>query len=167
MIKFMNIVDKISEHSNKIATLLCIIIMSLIVVITFMGVVFRYVLLSPIQWVVEADGYLMVWGALIGASIGIRFEQHIGVKLFLKKFPINSQLYIRLIVNFLISLFVVIIILAGFYYAFSCGLNQVSATLHIPMFFPYMILPMGGAMILIQVFRLIVIDLFKLKKTYL
>lgn len=57
------------------------------VVIVFAQVVFRFGFHASLPWSEEAARYLMVWIAMLGASIGIRRKGHIGVEALILIFP--------------------------------------------------------------------------------
>lgn len=44
---------------------------------------------SILQWSPELINHLLIWGALFGASMGVRSNTHIGVDVLVKKFPKN------------------------------------------------------------------------------
>ncbi|HSC71435.1 MAG TPA: TRAP transporter small permease, partial [Candidatus Methylomirabilis sp.] len=54
------------------------------VVVTTLGVFFRYVLNNALPWAEEADRYLFIWLSFVGASITMRHKAHIAVDLLLR-----------------------------------------------------------------------------------
>ncbi len=57
---------------------------SAMVIVTTMGVFFRYVLNNALPWAEEADRYLFIWLSFVGASITMRHKAHIAVDLLLR-----------------------------------------------------------------------------------
>ena len=57
---------------------------SAMVVVTTLGVFFRYVLNNALPWAEEADRYLFIWLSFVGASITMRHKAHIAVDLLLR-----------------------------------------------------------------------------------
>jgi len=57
---------------------------SAMVVVTTMGVFYRYVLNNALPWAEEADRYLFIWLSFVGASITMRHKAHIAVDLLLR-----------------------------------------------------------------------------------
>ena len=54
------------------------------VVVTTLGVFFRYVLNNALPWAEEADRYLFIWLSFVGASITMRHKGHIAVDLLIR-----------------------------------------------------------------------------------
>jgi TRAP-type C4-dicarboxylate transport system permease small subunit len=54
------------------------------IVVTTLGVFFRYVLNNALPWAEEADRYLFIWLSFVGASITMRHKGHIAVDLLLR-----------------------------------------------------------------------------------
>ena len=57
---------------------------SAMVVVTTLGVFFRYVLNDALPWAEEADRYMFIWLSFVGASITMRHKAHIAVDLLLR-----------------------------------------------------------------------------------
>jgi TRAP-type C4-dicarboxylate transport system permease small subunit len=57
---------------------------SAMVVVTTLGVFFRYVLNNALPWAEEADRYLFIWLSFVGAAITMRHKGHIAVDLLLR-----------------------------------------------------------------------------------
>ena len=57
---------------------------SAMVIITALGVFFRYILNNALPWAEEADRYLFIWLSFVGASITMRHKAHIAVDLLLR-----------------------------------------------------------------------------------
>ena len=57
---------------------------SAMVVVTTLGVFFRYVMNDALPWAEEADRYLFIWLSFVGASITMRHKGHIAVDLLLR-----------------------------------------------------------------------------------
>jgi len=58
-----------------------------LVMVTVVGVFFRFVLNSPFPWVEEVQMILVVWSVFFGASIAIREKGHIAVEIFFDATP--------------------------------------------------------------------------------
>ncbi|KUK32991.1 MAG: TRAP-type C4-dicarboxylate transporter [Thermotoga sp. 47_83] len=54
----------------------------MLIFLTFFQVIMRYCFNSPISWLEEFLGVLMIFFALIGAAWGVRFSIHISLELF-------------------------------------------------------------------------------------
>ncbi|MBL8705936.1 MAG: TRAP transporter small permease [Rhodospirillales bacterium] len=55
----------------------------------------RYVMNQPLVWVEEAATYSFIWGAFIGASIGLKQDRHIKIATFVGFLSPRSQALMR------------------------------------------------------------------------
>ncbi|PUU87508.1 MULTISPECIES: TRAP transporter small permease [Halanaerobium] len=129
MNKILNLIDKVIKY-------LIITFLTLMVVLVFMQVIFRFVLNNPLQWSEELSRFLFVWISFLGASLALKQGQHLGIDVFLKLFPRKlSKFFIFL------SYIFILIFLVGISYKGVGVLNivsrQRSASLRIPMIYPY------------------------------
>lgn len=76
-------------------------IAAIVLTITFQ-VFTRYVLNRPIIWVEELAVYSFIWGALIGASLGMKHGRHVKIETFVGHLPARAQMASRVLVNLII-----------------------------------------------------------------
>lgn len=62
----------------------------------------RYALNQPLVWVEEAASYAFIWGAFIGASLGLKSERHIKIQTFVGFMNPHGQALMRCLTNVLI-----------------------------------------------------------------
>ncbi|MDR2820729.1 MAG: TRAP transporter small permease [Desulfovibrio sp.] len=75
--------------NTKMNTIMCgvmFVTFTLMVIITFFQVIFRYLLEYPLAWSEEVARYLFVWATYTGASIAFYEGKHINVTLFTDTF---------------------------------------------------------------------------------
>jgi hypothetical protein len=56
-------------------------------VLVFLQVLFRYVLDAPLDWSEEMSTFAFAWMCLLGASVGLRYDQHPRLDILLILFP--------------------------------------------------------------------------------
>jgi len=56
-------------------------------ILVFLQVVFRYLLDAPLDWSEEMASFAFVWMALLGASVGLRNDEHPRLDIFYQVFP--------------------------------------------------------------------------------
>lgn len=61
----------------------------------------RYVLNQPIVWVEEASTYAFIWGAFIGASLGLKQDRHIKIATFVGMLRPRAQALFRCLTHVL------------------------------------------------------------------
>ena len=62
----------------------------------------RYALNQPLVWVEEAASYAFIWGAFIGASLGLKSDRHIKIATFVGFFNPRGQALMRCLAGVLI-----------------------------------------------------------------
>jgi TRAP-type C4-dicarboxylate transport system permease small subunit len=72
-----------------------------------------------LQWSPELINYLLITGALIGGSIGVKTNTHIGVDVLIKKLPNKLSFWISVATHVLSTGFMLYICYYGFYYILS------------------------------------------------
>lgn len=106
--KILSIVLFVIEH---FATILFILFFLSVVIQVF----FRYVLNLPLTWSEEAARYLNVWAVLLGASLSVKYKDHLRVDLIdglVKRWPYRAQVVFYFITTAL-SLLLVLSFLDG------------------------------------------------------
>lgn len=133
----MKILDRIEEG-------FCGIALFATVVILFINIVLRYLFKSGTSWSEELIKYLMIWTTFIGASICVRKGDHVSIDLFVGCISQRARKAAELAVYFVSLLFTA----AMAYYGvrtvlFTINTAQVSPALQIPMWIPYLAIPLG------------------------
>ncbi len=121
-------------------------------------VIFRYVLLSPLQWSEEVSRMMSIWVAYGGASYAFRRGAHIGVTALVDRLPKGAGRFAKLSGDLLVIAFFVVVLIYGSQLALSMrGITSVAAG--IPMIIPYSALPIGSALVIIRLGQLFYYDL--------
>lgn len=122
---------------------------SLLVIIVFMQVLFRYVFQSALPWADEAARYCFIWLIYLGGTITIRKGMNITFDLLLSSLSKKIWARVFIIVNICCELFLFIMVVLGIN---LCWVNRVqfSTILHLNMGLVMMAIPLGGALMLIE-----------------
>lgn len=123
-------------------------------VIVFLQVFFRYVLRAPISWSEEIARYLMVWGCCLVAASAYGYGSHVGVKALVNLLSARKAKWARIAVHLAVSALMVVICYEGFRLSFLL-FYQKSAAMQIPMTYPYLAIPVGAFLILLQALLMI------------
>ena len=75
-----------------------------LVLLTVVGVFFRFVLNHPFPWVEEMQMILVVWSVFYGASIAIRTKGHIAVEIFFDATPPVVQKILNVLIWITVAL---------------------------------------------------------------
>ena len=96
-------------------------------------VYFRYILDSPLIWVLEASVNCFIWSTFLGVSYGLKLGRHITINTFVHRLPDKAR-------NLMLSLIHVAILLASAalaYHAFQViGVESRTPTVSLPVMLP-------------------------------
>jgi TRAP-type C4-dicarboxylate transport system permease small subunit len=156
----MRLLDILFRGSNFLVGVLIVVFTSLMVIDVNMGVFCRYVLNSALSWTEELSRYLMVWVAYLGMSFAVRDNQHMGLYSIVEKFSPRVRSYIEFGNRIIVMIFLVIV----FRYSadhLRVVKAQVSPSLEIPMFWPYLGVTVGVGLMMLENLRHMILMKFK------
>jgi TRAP-type C4-dicarboxylate transport system permease small subunit len=153
------VVEKLAHAVERVAAIPCILAIGAMTAIVILGVFFRHVLLSPLGWTEEAARYLMIWAASLAVSMGIMKREHVGIGLFVKKFPPELQRWVSFGIHLAILFFLWVLTERGYHMAIN-GRSQISPFLGISMIWSLAAVPIAGFLALLQTVFLLIIELF-------
>ena len=146
-----NLLQKGVTLYNKLEEYFLIYSMMIMVLIVFIQVIFRYIFNNSLSWSEELVRYLFMWQVWLGASLGMRINEHIRVDMFVKKLPEIGQQFLNIIVTLLILLFYLFLIRYGFLYLKDViTKNMTSTALQLPLAAVYASLPCGSIVIALR-----------------
>ena len=124
-----------------------------LIVLTFMGVIMRYVVGKPFTWLEEVQLFCMVWIVFAASGAAFRTHSHVAIEMVVEMFPESVQKIISYIID------VVVVLSIGYLFYASIGFIQVfmrngrsSSILNIPMTVQYGIAPVSYVITLISYF---------------
>lgn len=124
-------------------------IMSLMIILVFAQVVFRYFVgLTPF-FIDEVSRGLLIWVSFLGASLALRASQHIGVEYFIGKLPESVRQPVKWVARLSVLLFLLFFLYASFKYSLT-QTGQNSASLPVSMIWFYLSLPLGALLMIFQ-----------------
>ena len=153
--KTMNVIDRVFEFIEKNVTGFAVIVFTFAI---FANVVDRKLFGNSITWAEELSRYLNIVVVFIGISAGVKFDAHIGVDAVEALLvPKKYHKYMD-VIRFVITLiFVIISAYLGLKMSMSMkGLGQKSAAMMLPLWVPYMALPIGFLMAAIRMLMKII-----------
>lgn len=111
---------------------------------TFANVVARYFFNSPIQWAEEFSRYAFIWVVFLGAAVCTKHKRNISIDSLVKVLPSHMQPWVNLAADLLTLALMVIIIWYG--WILTRGATQMTATLNVPQYVIYMVVPASGVL---------------------
>lgn len=117
----------------------------------FYEVLMRYVFDSPTTWINETASIIVVWGILLGLSIGLRDNHHISVDIFYTILPKRIQKIVDIFANLVGISFCIFFIYNGIElvtHTFESG--QVTMDTRMPFWIYYLVIPISGLTFMIR-----------------
>lgn len=118
----------------------------LMVALIFGQVIGRYIFQSAPSWTEELARYIHIFQVWVGASYAVKLRQHIRVEAFitrLKGTPRKIFEGLSILIWFSISLFLAVFGTKLVFISFQHG--QVTPALQLPIWLPFLAIPLGGA----------------------
>jgi C4-dicarboxylate transporter DctQ subunit len=117
--------------------------------IVFLQVLFRYFMPVPLPWTEELSRYILIWGSMMGLSLGIKTGAHIGLDFLRDALPPKLRTADQRVI---LVVSMMLMIMLG-----MCGLRQglasrnvLSPAMRISMIWPYLALPIGSLTSILQ-----------------
>jgi TRAP-type C4-dicarboxylate transport system permease small subunit len=113
------------------------------------------------SWTEELARFLMIWGAFIGASSIIRTWENIYVDFLIEKFPTKLKKTICLLIKLVVLTFMIYVTCITLKVLPSVGFFQTTPALGILRFWCHLGMMIGLVLIVVQLFGVVLNDLFK------
>lgn len=154
-----NLVKRLDKILTKVEENLIFVLMLAMLVVVFIGIMNRFILKESLPWAEELSRYLLIWSALIGASLGVKHSVHISIDAVTNFLPARLQRVI-VILSYLISFsFCITVLVIGIPFVLRLmETNQLSPAMRIPIYFAYASVPVGIFFMAIRYFCLTVYE---------
>jgi len=145
---------KIGRILNNIEELLLGLTLLGLAIFVFVQVVLRYGFHFAFSWAQELGRYLTIFFSFLGASLGVKYGTHFSMEAMVEYLPPRSSHLVRALANFLCGVFFIFII----YFA-VVQIQKLhrygarTATLHVPMYIPYIPIPLFSCTISMRFFH--------------
>jgi TRAP-type C4-dicarboxylate transport system permease small subunit len=150
---FLRLLIKFDDFLAKGEAAVLIALVSVMTVIVFLQVVYRYLLTQPLVWSEELARYLFVWLSLLGAALALQKRGHFGFEILYQKFSSPKRQLLGFLIHLLIGLLLVILLSQGITLVEKTA-QQESPAMGIAMGWAYACIPVAAALML---FHLIII----------
>lgn len=138
---------KIFAYLEKVIEISSILVFSLMLIVTFLQVVSRY-LFTPIGWTEELARYTYIWLVYLGSAAIHYRKEHITLDLVDKYFPKKLKIFFDLIVQSLMIYVSYFIIIYGYRFTMVMG-RAIGTALPIRLKYIYVIIPIAFGLMLI------------------
>lgn len=157
----MKKIDKILDYFE---TGSFIVLLSVMTIVVFLQVIYRYILHASLSWSEEVSRYCMIYTVFIGVGAGLKAGTHTGVDALVMVLPKKLKEIVILIERIIcLLLSVVFFVLSAELVMQLMQSGQKSATLFIPIAFAYLAMPIGFLGGVIRSIQNVVKQLSKIK----
>jgi TRAP-type C4-dicarboxylate transport system permease small subunit len=160
MNNIVRVLNKFDQVLAKGETAALILIVSVMTLVVFLQVVFRYALGRPLVWSEGLARYLFVWLSVLGAALGVQKGGHFGLDFFQRMMPEQGKQYLRILVHLLMGTVVVVILFQGITLVQMTRLQE-SPAMSISMSWAYASLPVGAGLMAVHLLAALLKDLVK------
>ena len=152
--------EKTLNITKKIINYLVIIFFVYMVLAVFYQVLGRYIFNYKLGAAAETATMAQIWMILLASGIAMRKNMHVGVDILLRKLNVKAQKIIVTVSTIVITIFL-IMVLKGSVQLIIVGAQSTSPAISIPMWIPYLSIPIGIFYIMLE---LIILTFNKLKQ---
>jgi TRAP-type C4-dicarboxylate transport system permease small subunit len=141
--KFKATLDMILER-------ILVVIMAVMVINVLWQVGSRYLLQSPSSFTDELARYLLIWLSMLGASYVTGKRMHLSIDLLAQRSSLERRKKLNTLIYSVVAIFAFLVMVVGgsrLVYVVS-SLGQTSPALEVPLSIVYIVLPIGGLIII-------------------
>lgn len=136
--------NKLIKPLEWIENTIAVVSMVTVSLLVFGNVVSRYGFSYTPIWSEELSRFLVVWSIFIGVAIGVRKNQHIGVDAIIRFLPHKLKLASEVLLNLIGVVVIGILVFNSFeFIQHTREFEQLSPAMRIPMYIPYIAMPVG------------------------
>jgi TRAP-type C4-dicarboxylate transport system permease small subunit len=146
----MNLLDEISRRLNQAMKFLAGFLIAAMTILVFLQVIFRYLVDAPLDWSEEMASFAFVWMALLGASVGLKNDEHPRLDIFYQIFPDWVKKFCNLIINLAILFMLVVLFIFGMQLTIAMQLQR-TAALGYSISYVYAVLPISAIVMFFHV----------------
>ncbi|WP_274648681.1 TRAP transporter small permease [Paenibacillus humicola] len=140
---------------NKVVGIVVGSMLAVMSVIIVVQVFCRFVIDYPLTWSEEAARYLMVYTVFLGASLALRNHKMIAIEIVIESVKPKVRKVLRIVVMLVSLVFLFMLLFKGMDMVGIVG-KQSSAGIGVSMDIPYMAIPIGAALMIINAIAVII-----------
>lgn len=137
----------ISDLLSKVICGMLLVFLIVLVVVTFLQVLCRFVIRIPVVWSEEVVRMSFVWLIFLGAAIAIKEGTHLTLDMLVSAFSEKGQQFMRIIVLIIILIAAGALLYAGSSYVIR-NIGITAVTMPIPSNFVYVSAPISALLMI-------------------
>ena len=156
------VIATVGRVVSNTTLVVCSIMLIIVTIEIIIGVFFRYVLRTPIYWSEEVARYILVWMAMLGASVSTERREHLRLDSLMDLVPLAVQKIVAVLLGILVI--VMLILVFPWIHAMLTGPagTTLSPAVRIPMVIPLSSLAVGFVLLIFQTAIVALRDLLSL-----
>lgn len=140
----MKILQTISDNLFKVEKIMVILLLTIMLSSITFGVVFRYFLNNPLNWSDELAVYTLIWVTFIGGSMSIKTGRAAALELIFERISLKMQKVFLFTSYAIVTAFSIYCTYLALKWILGPTISQqMSPSLGITMFYPYLSVPVG------------------------
>lgn len=139
----VNLVEKLKNGLMIVFKYIVGTTFSIMIIIAFLQVIFRYVFHNSLTWSEELSRYMFVWAAFLGAALAYSSGSHVEMDLVTSILKPKMKKVFKAISYVIIAVLLFNICKYGFQIV-NETISQPSPALRVPMAFVYLAIPIGS-----------------------
>jgi TRAP-type C4-dicarboxylate transport system permease small subunit len=144
---------KINAIIDRILFILLGVLLAGLVIICLAQVIARYVFNASFSWAEEISIVILLWAAWGGACLALRGNAHLRMNLLEERLRPKSRAGLRLILNFMVIVFLAIIALTSRFTIDAMANITLGSLSSVPINIMYWSVPVGCLLLIYYIFR--------------
>ncbi len=133
---------KLLNSLQHIDMLIATIALGIMISVTFLDVIFRYVFNAPFTWVIDIQVMCLVWVIFLAGGDAFYSFSHVQVDVIVDRFPEKSKKFVDLFVFFITAAILIFMaVKTGAYVKQMMDIHRTTNILHIPKQYVYLAAP--------------------------
>ena len=159
----LNLLHRFTGVLETISRVIVITLVAGIVIITMLGIYYRFVLNDSLVWSVELSIFFNVWVGFFGAAIVMRHWQHTNVPTFVNLIPTPARYYVLTLVKVIPLGFLIAFFYLGIQYL-QAPFHLESASMGFSEVWVKYAIPIASAFMIIFSFNVILRDIMAIRR---
>ncbi len=148
---------RLADAADKTARVTIIVLMAAMCIVIIAGVFWRYILNDALSWTEELGRYLMIWMGFLGIGPALREGGHVAVDVAINRLSGRSRRALIFLIRVLCITFPGAVVGAAFALIPKIS-NQITPVLGLSTSIPYLAIPVGCMLTIIEMLALMVRD---------
>jgi len=153
--RVLGLFHSVSQYGDLVARIICFPTALAFFIVLLVQVLFRYVLMRPIEWYLEVVGITYMWSLFMGISMAFKAGSHIQFQFLFNKLGAKIQRYLSFICQFMALVFFIFMAIYGAKLCITAK-DYILPTIEISQGWKFLCVPISGVILVFHTMDLIV-----------